>query len=212
MGDSLGGDAAGAAGVALNAATGNWIGAAIGAVGLGMQIFGSASSSSDTAKATAQQNAISAQQTANAQDQAQQEQGINGAKQQAMELAGRRQQMEIVRTAQRARAAAVQAGTNQGAQFGSGMAGGLAQVTDQSLFNLSGVNDALQTGRQIAGFNSNITQDRYTAAGLQGQMNVAQANEKSTLSTDAGYASLGGALLKSGPTIGALSKGFGLGA
>lgn len=193
---------------------------AIGAVGLGMQIFGSAKSSSDASKYNEQENAligkenaVSAQQTANAQDQARQEQSISDQKQQAMEVAGRRQQLEIVRTNQRQRAAAIQAGTNQGAQFGSGLQGGLAQIDNESAFNLTGVNSSLMTGRAIAGFNQNITNDRIAGAGLQGQMNLlksneqsVQGNEKSALATDQGYASMGGALMKAGPMIGPLGS------
>lgn len=160
---------------------------AIGAVGLGMQIFGGISSS---------QNAH--QQAAVSQDVARQEQGINDAKQQAMELQGRRAQMENVRNVQRARAQAVQNATTQGAQFGSGLQGGLAQVTDQGLFNMQGVNDALQTGRQINTYNTAISGDKQQLASLGADA-----------ATDAGISSLGGALLKSGPMIGQMTKGFG---
>ena len=160
---------------------------AIGAVGLGMQIFGGMGQ----ARASEEAARISA-------DEAKQEQGINAQKQQAMELSGRRQQMEITRNAQRARAMAVQSATTQGAQFGSGLQGGLAEVTDQSLFNLVGVNSALETGRNINQYNNAITQDKY-----------AMAKAQSSGAQDAGYASLGGALLKSGPIIGQISQGFG---
>lgn len=149
-----------------------------------MQIFGGVSSAQN-AKAQAKVS----------QDEATQEQGINDAKQQAMELQGRRTQLENVRNNQRARAMAVQSATTQGAQFGSGLQGGLAQIQDQSLFNMQGVNDALQTGRQIAGFNQNITNDKLQMAQLGGQA-----------ATDQGISSLGGALLKAGPTIGQLGQ------
>lgn len=160
---------------------------AIGAVGLGMQVFGGlgqASASKEAAKYSA--------------DEAKQEQGINDLKQQAMELSGRRQQMEIMRTAQSARALAVQTATTQGANLGSGLQGGLAQVTDQSLFNSVGVNSALETGRGINVFNNAISQDKMGMAKAQGDA-----------ATAAGYASLGGALLKAGPIIGNISQGFG---
>lgn len=160
---------------------------AIGAVGLGMQIFGGMKQ----AHASKEGAQIS-------QDEARQEQSINDQKQQAMELSARRQQMEIMRNQQRARAMAVQSATTQGAQFGSGLQGGLAEITDQSLFNEVGVNSALQTGRNIAGFNANITKDKIAMAGVQ-----------SDAAQGAGLASLGGALVKSGPIIGSLSQGFG---
>lgn len=160
---------------------------AIGAVGLGMQIFGGMGQSKNAAQAAK----IS-------QDEARQEQGINEQKQQAMELSGRRQQMEISRNAQRARAMATNSAVSQGAQFGSGLQGGLAEIEDQSLFNMVGVNSALQTGRNIAGYNNNITQDK-----------IAMANVQSDSAKNAGIASLGGALIKAGPIIGNLSQGFG---
>lgn len=157
---------------------------AVGAVGLGMQIFGGLSSASNAS-----------QQAKVSQDIASQEQGINDAKQQAMEIQGRRTQLENVRNNQRARAQAVQSATSQGAQFGSGLSGGLAQIQDQSLFNMQGVNDALQTGRQINTFNQGISSDKEQLAALGGQA-----------ATDQGWSSLGGALMKSGPVIGQLGQ------
>lgn len=159
----------------------------IGVIGLGMSIFGGIGQSE-----AAEENARLSR------DVAKQEQGINDQKQQAMELSARRQQMEITRTAQRARAQAVQNATTQGAQFGTGLQGGLAEITDQSLFNLVGVNSGLETGRNINSYNKLISQDK---------MGMAQAQSDSA--TAGGWASLGGALMKSGPMIGSLAKGFG---
>jgi hypothetical protein len=175
------------AGTGASLATGNIAGAAISAVGLGMSIFGGL----DQSSITKQQSQVSG-------DIATQEQGINDQKQQAMELAGRRQQLEIIRNNQRARALAENSATNQGAQFGSGLQGGLSQIADQSSFNLVGVNSALETGRNIAGYNSAISKDKIRLAQLGGQA-----------ATAGGFASLGGSLLKSGPMIGSLAGGFG---
>ena len=157
---------------------------ALGAVGLGMQIFGGMSAANNAK-----------QQAAVAQDEAAQEQGINNAKQQAMELNGRRSQLENLRNNQRARAQGIEASVNQGAQFGSGIQGGLAATDDNSMFNMVGVNSALQTGRQINAFNSNISTDKMKMAALGG-----------TAATDQGIASLGGSLLKSAPTLGAIGQ------
>lgn len=159
---------------------------AIGAIGLGLQIFGG-SKQVDNSRA----------QAAVSRDEATQEQGINDQKQQAMELDARRKQTEIIRTNQQAQALAVNRATNQGAQFGSGLQGGLAEVQDQSLFNLAGINSSLSIGRNINQFNQNITQDKYKMADLGGD---AASNQALT--------SLGGTLLKVGPTIGAMSKGL----
>lgn len=175
------------AGVGTSLSTGNILGIGVSAVGLGMSIFGGL----DQSRIAKEQAGVSA-------DIAKQEQGINNQKQQAMELAGRRQQLEIIRNNQRARALAENSATNQGAQFGSGLQGGLAQITDQSEFNLVGVNSALETGRSIAGFNNLISNDKIRLAQLGGDAASA-----------AGFASLGGSIMKAGSTIGALSGGFG---
>lgn len=157
---------------------------AIGAVGLGMQIFGGLSG----AKVARQQAQVS-------EDEAKQEQSINDTKQQAMVVQNNRMQIENSRNMQRQRAQAENASVNQGAQFGSGIQGGLAQVTDQGMFNGLGNNQAVQTGQEINSFNKNISSDKQQMAQLGGQA-----------ATDAGIASMGGALLKSGPVIGQLGQ------
>jgi len=162
---------------------------ALGAVGLGMQIFGGISS----AENAQQQAAVS-------QDIAKQEQSINTIKQQAMVVQARRTNLESIRNAQVASANATAAATSQNAQYGSGLKGGLAQITDQSLFNMQGVNQAVQTGTQIAGINNNISSDKEQLASLGG-----------TAATDQAITSLGGTLLKIGPTEGNLTKGINFG-
>jgi len=168
---------------------------AIGAVGLGLQVFGGFGSSSAASKYSQQANLVQ-------QNEITHEQQINTLKQQAMEMNGRRQQMEDIRNTQRARAQAIQAAVSQGAQYGTGLAGGLSQITNQGLFDLSGVNSALQTGRAINTENQALSQDKI-------QMSSLNAQYQSTQATDQGMMSIGGALLKSGPTIGALGKGIG---
>lgn len=160
---------------------------AIGAVGLGMQIFGGMKSSE-----------ISHEQAQVSQDEALQESRISDLKQQQMEMEGNRQKLEQVRVAQRASALAQARATNQGAQFGSGLQGGLAQVTDQSLVNITGVNNALEIGRGINIYNKNISGDRMKLASLGADASTAQ-----------GISTLGGSLMKAGPMIGAATKGFG---
>lgn len=159
----------------------------IAAVGLGLQIYGGFRQS-ENAKEVA---AVS-------QDMAKQEQSINDAKVRQMELEGRRTQLQNIRNAQRARAVAVQSATSQGAQFGSGLQGGLAEVQNQMGFNLLGVDQALATGREINQYNQNISEDKQKLASLGAKNAEAQ-----------GYASLGGALIKAGPIVGQISQGFG---
>jgi len=159
----------------------------IGIVGLGLQLFG-------TKKAVDSSRDIANVNRGIASD----EQQINAQKQQAMELSARRMQLENLRNNQRLRAQATNAATNQGAQFGSGLQGGLAQIQDQSLFNQQGVNQNLEIGENIFGINADVSQKKMQLANLQGQQATASA-----------LTSLGGALVKEGPIIGGLAKDFG---
>lgn len=157
------------------------------AVGLGLSLY-SGFQQAKTAKASA---AVS-------QDIAAQEQAINQAKARQMEIEARRTQLQNVRNAQRARAFATAAANTQGALFGSGLAGGLAQVQGNLGFNMLGVDQALATGREINKYNDNISQDK---------MKLAQLGAESA--ENAAYGSLGGAMIKAGPIIGQISQGFG---
>jgi len=157
------------------------------AVGLGMQIFGGVSQAQN-AKQTAAVN----------QDIAKQEAAINDVKARQMEMEARRTQIENMRNGQRARAQAIQTATTQGAQFGTGLQGGLAQVQDKMAWNMLGVDQALANGRDINSLNKNISSDKMQLAALGGEN-----------ATAAGYSSLGGALIKAGPIVGQVSQGFG---
>lgn len=156
-------------------------------VGLGMSIFGGASSASDAKQAANIQSNIAGL-----------EGGLEDQRHTAMELSAHRQQLEILRNNQRARATAMTNATSQGAQYGSGLQGGLAQVQDQSLFNLAGVNQNLQIGEAMFGINKQITEQKQQLAQVQSQS-----------ATDQGVASLGGSLIKAGPVIGNLGQSFG---
>lgn len=152
-----------------------------------MQLFGGLKQA-DVAHQTAQVS----------MDVAHQEQGINDQKQQQMSLQANRMQLENFRNVQRARAQGLNAATQQGAQFGSGLAGGQGQAEDQGFFNSLGINQNLQIGQNINGLNSNISQDKIKIAGLGGQA-----------ATDQGISSLGGALISSAGALGKMSKGVG---
>lgn len=159
----------------------------IAAVGLGTSIFGGMSASADAQKAAAIQGQIQGVETQ-----------VNDQRRNAMELSGRRQQMEIFRNNQRQRAMATNAAVNQGAQFGSGLQGGLAQVQDQSMFNSLGVSQNLEIGRNIFGLNDQIS-------GLKTQLSSVQSD----MASDQGIASLGGSILKSAPMLGQMGAGIG---
>lgn len=161
----------------------------IGIVGLGMSIFGGLSQSSNAR----QQAAVSS-------DIAQQEQGINSQKQMQQSLDAQRMQLENFRNAQRQRSLATAAAVNQGSSSGaglksSGLQGGLAGVTDMAAFNSRSITQNSQIANNIFGLTSNISSDKMKLASLGGQA-----------ATDQGIMSLGGALIKSGPTIGALGQ------
>lgn len=153
-------------------------------VGLGMSLFGGASAASDAKQAAQIQSNI-------AGDEGQ----LEDQRHTAMELSAHRQQLEILRNNQRARSTATANAVSQGAQFGSGLQGGLAQIQDQSTFNLAGVNQNLQIGEAMFGINQQITQQKQYLANVQGQS-----------ATDQGTASLGGAITKSAPAFGNIAK------
>jgi hypothetical protein len=163
----------------------------IGAVGLGMQVFG-AFGASNTAKEEAKVS----------KDEALHEQNINDLKTQQMELEGRRSLLQTFRNTQRAVAMGINSAVNQGSQFGSGLLGGIADTQNQGNFNALGINQALSIGRNINTENQGISQDRMKMADLKGQEATSNA-----------WQSLGGALMKSGGTIGNLGanlfSGFG---
>lgn len=156
------------------------IGLGIQAVGLGMQIFGGN-----------KQSQISAEMAKVSKDEAMHEKNINNLKAKQMELEASRTQLQNIRNIQRARAMGIASAVNQGANKGSGLQGGLASISDQGIFNMLGVNQALSTGRGINAENNFISDDKMKMADLKGQSADAQ-----------GWASLGGALMKAGGTFG----------
>lgn len=156
----------------------------LGVVGLGLQLFGGMK----TAKASQQNAQLSA-------GIAQDEQNVNIQKQTAVEASSRRMQMETFRNQQRLRAQATAAATNQGASFGTGLQGGLDQISNQSTLNNQGVNQSLETSHNIFNINSDISNKR-----------IQQAYTQSDAATGQGLSSLGGSLVKAGPTIGAFGK------
>lgn len=159
------------------------------AVGFGAQLFGGISGAG-----------VAKQQAAVSMDEATQEQAINAQKQQQMTLQAGRMQLENFRNVQQARAQGLTSATSQGAQFGSGLQGGQAQATDQGMYNALGINQNLAIGQNIAGLNDKISADKIQMASLGG-----------SAATDAGIASLGGAMVQAGPTIGKMGKGISFG-
>lgn len=152
----------------------------LGIAGLGLSIFGSMKGSEVAGQQAAESRAIAGD-----------EQKINAQKKMQMNLEAQRSQLQIFRNSQRARAQALNAATQQGASQGSGLQGGLAQVTDQSLFNSQGINQNQEIGNNIFGINNDISSHKMQLATLGGEAASA-----------AGLASLGGSIMKAGPVIG----------
>ena len=184
---ALSDDASGLAGIGVSAATGNYLGAAVGAIGLGMSLFGGISASENASQAAEIQGQI-----AGLQGQ------VNTQKYNASTLMARRQTLEQMRTAQRTGAQATAAATGQNAQFGSGLAGGLGQIQDQSKFNLLGINQNQEIQKNVYGLNQSITADQMQLSALG-----------SSSATDQGLMSLGSGLMSIGGPISRLSQGVG---
>lgn len=163
------------------------ISAGIGAIGLGFQIFGGMSASDDANQAAGIQRNITGL-----------EGKVNDQRRNQMEFEARRQQLEVYRNNQRARAMATNSAVNQGAQFGTGLQGGLAQINAQSETNSLGISGNLEIGRNIFGINNQISGQKMALSGVQSQM-----------ATDQGYASLGASITKSAGTLSAIGQSAG---
>lgn len=170
-----------AAGIGVSAATGNWIGAGISALGLGLSLFGGV----DQAKAAKEyaQKSYAVQQQISANENL-----VNDQRENAMQLNARRNSLEQFRNTQRMAARASAAAVTQGAQFGSGLAGGLGQIQAQGAYNVQGLNQNEQIGENIFGLNRTISGEKLQLAQLQSQYGQTSA-------TNQGFSSLGGSLM-----------------
>lgn len=153
-------------------------------VGLGLQIFGAKGGSDNAAKSAQISKSIAGN-----------EENINEQKRTQMEMSARRMQLETMRNAQRQRAQATAAAVNQGANQGSGIQGGLAQIQDQGMFNLFGINRNLQIGENIFDQNKDISNKKMQLADVQADQ-----------AADASLMSLGGSVVSSAGTIGNIAK------
>lgn len=161
------------------------ISAALAVVGVGTSLFGMFS-----------QSHVASQVAGVSVSKAETEGQENDVRQSAMEMSGRRSQMEALRTAQRARAQAVQAGTNQGAQYGTGETAGAQHTTAEGDYGLQGIQGQLGFGRQLFGLDKQITADNIQLAQLKGQE-----------ATDQGISSLGQGITKAAGPLGNIFGG-----
>lgn len=122
---------------------------------------------------------------------------VNNQRQQQMQLTSQRQGVENLRNTQKAKAMGMAAATNQGAQFGSGLAGAQASQTAQGGYNQLGINQNLQIGQNIFGLDNQIDQQKIAYA----QNESAANTSKGMASLFGGGASLGMDLLKAAPTL-----------
>lgn len=172
--------------VGLGAATGNPMAIASGAIGLGMSLFGGMKST-EAAKAKA-----AAEQQISGLEIQQDE-----VRKRAMELSANRQQIEVLRNAQRARSLALSNSTSQGAQFGSGLSGGYGQIAGAANWNNTGIQQNLGFGEQMFQLNSMINQQKMSISG-----------SASDAATGAGLSSMGKSLMGSFGPIKNLSETY----
>lgn len=88
------------------------------------------------------------------------------------QLSSRRNSLQEIRNAQQARSYATSSATSQGAQFGSGLQGGLGQISGQAGTNLLGLSQNLQLGAQSYALNQSISGQEMNIAKYQGQQSM----------------------------------------
>lgn len=116
---------------------------------------------------------------------------------QAMELNAKRTSLQTLRNAQQAKAVGLAAGVNQGAQFGSGVAGAQSAATTAGGLNILGISQNRQIGENLFDINQNIGAARLTASQAESQMAEDQA-----------WSSLGTGIMKMAGPLGRLSSGI----
>lgn len=159
----------------------------ISAIGFGMQVFGAFGAAGDAKQAAQIQKQIQ-----------EQEKASNNVRREQFEMQYRRQTLEVFRNSQRARAQAAAVGVNQGAQLGSGVAGGQAQIYNQGLYNAVGLHQNAALGSRLFGINDAISGYKQQLADVQGSMASNQA-----------WQQLGGSLIGNAGTIGNISGALG---
>jgi len=157
------------------------------AIGLGFQAFGMFSSQSSAKEYNeAQTKEIALEQQRNALQY------------KAMVLKARRDNIQILRQTQQARAAGLVAATSQGAQFSSSAAAGQGQASAQGAWNSLGIAQNLEIGKDIFSVDSQISQSKIQMANAQMGMQEGQA-----------FSSFGSSLMGSATPFGRLFSGFG---
>lgn len=130
----------------------------LGIAGLGLEAFGGF----NMARISRQESQLS-------MDEAQQEMAINRQKNLQQHLETQRQFLQTYRTARRQLSLSTAAATAGGAQFGSGVQGAKANVTNTGVNTELGIGQANTIGDTIFGLTNKISQDKIQMASLQGQ-------------------------------------------
>lgn len=172
------------------------ISAAMSLVGLGMSFFGNKKKSDATAAmaGVAQNQANASMEIANLDKQ------VNAQRQQQMVLTANRQQLQVIRNSQLARSMALTSASGQGAQFGSGLAGGYGQISGDTNTNLLGIHQNLAIGQNIFGLDNKIDDQKILLA----QYGADMAKLQGKAAAGAGLASLGGDVGKAAGPLGSL--------
>lgn len=121
-------------------------------------------------------------------EQAEASKKAEAARQRAMNLDARRRQLATIREGIVARGTALSNASNQGSQFGSGLAGGMAQISGQTNTNLAGIEQNRQLGNQVFSANRQA------------------ASASSASAFGGGLASLGGTLVNNAQAIGRIGN------
>lgn len=182
---------------------------AIAGIGLGTKLLGGILGSGDQSKYSGEISNLSSQNAQIEGKNAELETQVNNQRQSQMELTARRQELEDFRVSQRARAKGVNAAVNQGAQFGSGLQGGEASVTNQGLFNVLGVKQNLQIGENIFGYEDNVSQNNVSISRNNAQISSLKGQMNSALSTDNMISSIGSNIAGSTNVLSGLVKDIG---
>lgn len=162
-------------------------------------------------------NALTDQQNARAQQQigiqnliVGDEQKADDVRRQAMTVDAHRKSLDVLRSGQQAYALSLASATGQGAQFGSGLAGGLASVSGNVRNQQLGINQSVQSGNSIFDINQDISSQRIAlgqAGYIEGQHGLVNTSGYSA-SIGAGLTSMGTTVLGALPTFGKLTQGL----
>ena len=131
----------------------------VGLIGAGIGAYGAFKMSQDAAaKAGVEQDITRTQMSENL------------VKQNFSAVLARRNSLQILRNAQRAGALARSAAVSQGANFGSGYAGGQSQESAEAGYGLQGIQQRMGESNTLFGMQNTISMDQFKLAGIESSM------------------------------------------